>query len=175
MKTRYRSLDFLGFPNYRVGTNGTVWSKHNRYRWKAGLWRKMKPNAYQSSGYLYVNLYNPVGHRFMIHYLVLRAFVGPCPPGHVARHFPDRRKSNNKLRNLSWTTREQNMLDKYYHGTDNRGEKNGRAKNGPKEIREMKILLASNKMTAVAIAAKFGITRSTLHRIKTGRLWSHIL
>lgn len=55
--------------------------------------------------------------------LVLEAFVGPRPPGLVARHWPDRDPTNCALANLSWATQSQNMLDRRAHGTDHEANK----------------------------------------------------
>src|SRR4051812_24620510 len=84
------------YPNYRVGTDGSLWSK------AFGKWRKLKLTP-QSSGHLYVTLYrNNKGKAHYVHRLVLEAVVGPCPPGMEARHFPDRDPSNNNANNISW-------------------------------------------------------------------------
>lgn len=54
---------------------------------------------------------------YAVHRLVLEAFVGPCPPGMLCRHFPDRSTKNNRLDNLSWGTPKQNTRDRVVHGT----------------------------------------------------------
>ncbi|MBY0458311.1 MAG: HNH endonuclease [Gemmataceae bacterium] len=54
--------------------------------------------------------------------MVLEAFVGLCPLGCVARHFPDRDRANNRLENLQWGTQSQNQADRIFHGTEKRGE-----------------------------------------------------
>lgn len=58
--------------------------------------------------------------KFHIHKLVLTSFVGPCPDGMEACHFPDRDVTNNRLDNLRWDTHSNNEADKLIHGTDNR-------------------------------------------------------
>lgn len=55
----------------------------------------------------------PKGH--YIHRLVLEAFWGPCPDGHVACHYDDD-SSNNHLDNLRWDTRSGNEYDKVRNG-----------------------------------------------------------
>ena len=115
----YRDIE--GFPGYRVGSDGSVWSS------KKGTWTKC--SSYRrpyGSRYVVVCLRNigPNGttttgkvYCCYIHRLVLESFVGPCPDGKLCRHFPDKDTSNNRLDNLSWGTQEQNMQDKYVHGT----------------------------------------------------------
>jgi hypothetical protein len=51
-----------------------------------------------------------------VHLAVLEAFVGPRPPGHVARHGGGGSRDN-RLVNLSWGTPSENETDKIEHGT----------------------------------------------------------
>jgi hypothetical protein len=57
------------------------------------------------------------GTDFLVHRLVLLAFVGPCPPGQQGCH-NDGHPANNLPGNLRWDTGRSNMLDKQRHGTD---------------------------------------------------------
>lgn len=52
-----------------------------------------------------------------VHRLVLMAFVGLCPEGMEARHFPDRNPINNNLTNLSWGSPLENQTDRKFQGT----------------------------------------------------------
>jgi len=52
--------------------------------------------------------------------LVLEAFVGPCPPGMECLHWDDNH-SNNRLANLRWGTRTENMRDMSRNGNGNAG------------------------------------------------------
>ena len=54
---------------------------------------------------------------YLIHRLVLEAFIGPCPEGMECCHFPDRDPSNNRLENLRWDTHKANVADSIKHGT----------------------------------------------------------
>ena len=62
-----------------------------------------------------------------VHALVLNAFVGPCPPNHEALH-GDGSSANNRLDNLRWGTRSENILEDIARGVrDNQyGWSNGR-------------------------------------------------
>lgn len=51
-----------------------------------------------------------------VHRAVLTSFVGPRPPGQVARHLDGDRK-NNLLSNPCWGTYRENGLDSIRHGT----------------------------------------------------------
>lgn len=77
----------------------------------------LKPSETQY-GYARVTLSKQgVGNQFMIHRLVLLAFVGPCPNGMEACHFPDQNRKNNNLKNLRWDTKKGNRRDMITHGT----------------------------------------------------------
>ena len=53
--------------------------------------------------------------RRKVHHLVLEAFVGPRPSGHVGRHLDDDR-SNNTRANLAWGTQARNVEDMVRNG-----------------------------------------------------------
>jgi len=117
-------LSHRGFNDYAVDEKGIVWSKRPGAYNKQRPWRKLKPSANGRTGHLQIGLYKRQGHQqfFYVHRLVLEAFVGPCPKGKQARHFPDRDPTNNNLCNLSWTTPLKNQRDRFRHGTSNRGK-----------------------------------------------------
>jgi hypothetical protein len=73
-------------------------------------------------GYLRVNLYDLAGKlkSVSIAAAVLEMNVGPRPPGHVVRHFPDRTRTNNHPDNLRWGTVRENAEDMIKHGTQSR-------------------------------------------------------
>lgn len=63
------------------------------------------------TGYLMVQLARGgVKTQFTVHSLVLMAFVGPRPDGHVACHFNDIRTDNRAI-NLRWDTSVENHAD----------------------------------------------------------------
>jgi hypothetical protein len=114
----FRSLDFMGYPRYMVDSHGGVY----KYSKSMRHWRELK-HLKARGDYHSVQLYRDGKAKdFMVHRLVLLAFVGPCPEGMEARHFPDGDKSNNRVGNLSWGTRVENMADKIVQGTSRCGK-----------------------------------------------------
>jgi len=99
--------------SYAVSNLGRVMSKA-RASVCMGIRRTLpeqliKPHR-QNKGYYYVCLYH-MGQRRQVHVarLVLLAFAGPPPePGMEANH-ENRDKSDNRLSNLSWMTRPDNV------------------------------------------------------------------
>lgn len=58
------------------------------------------------------------GNTRTVHSLVAEAFIGPCPEGHEVLHI-DGTRSNNRLANLRYGTRRENILDAVANGTWN--------------------------------------------------------
>lgn len=112
----YRSLGFLGYPRYRVGSDGSLFGLGKR---KRIIWKVVRPKI--QSGYHEYTLYNSDGCRwFLCHRLVLEAFVGPCPEGMECRHLNGIR-GDNRLENLCWGTHQENYQDRICHGTSGWG------------------------------------------------------
>ena len=111
------------YEGYEVSDTGIVWScwttNHKNPNARLGTeWHKMKLhlNKYEYH-YVTLRVQNGKYASVFVHKLVLETFVGPCPPGMEARHFPDRCKTNNNLTNLSWGTLLEQFYDKVSHGT----------------------------------------------------------
>lgn len=69
------------------------------------------------SGHKYVKLSKDGAYRSgKVHRLVLLAFTGPAPDKHEALH-RDGNPGNNRIDNLSWGTRSENLYDRVRHGT----------------------------------------------------------
>ena len=66
------------------------------------------------NGYLSVSMRDSEGKKktHLIHRLVLSTFTGPCPEGLEARHLNDK-NTDNRLDNLEWGTRLQNVKDRF--------------------------------------------------------------
>lgn len=167
----YRPIQ--GFPGYRVGDDGSVWSCRRRGGSLREEWRRMSERPSKRDGRIYVGLFREEGRALFLSYtLVLEAFVGPCPDGMQACHFPDRDTTNNRLSNLRWDTPKRNQADRILHGTDNRGERSSSAKLTESqviEIRKLRGLMSQSK-----IGAMFGVRQQAVHKILTGKRWSHL-
>jgi uncharacterized protein (DUF433 family) len=105
--------------------------------------------------------------KYYIHSLVLTAFVGPCPEGMEACHFPNENPGDNRLSNLRWDTRRENRLDVYRNG--------GLTSNvlSEEDIPVIWGRLASGESMKV-IANDYNISYTLIHSIKMGRAWSYL-
>lgn len=151
------------FPQSQVSSAGQV--KGPRGLRKATIMPK---------GYLVIN-FNGSGRKTisrLVHRLVLQAFVGECPKGHECRHL-DGDPSNNNLDNLCWGTYRENAADKLRHGTNNSGERNGKARLKADKVLEIREF-AKSEPSPVKVARHFGITEDNawqiIHRVK----WKHL-
>jgi hypothetical protein len=166
---RYKPLAFLGFPDYRVGDNGSVWRLNCRRGWV-----QLKP---KTSGRRYGHLSVCLCARgkvkeFLVHRLVLFAFVGPCPEGMECRHFPDRDPANNHLDNLQWGTRKRNHQDRTIHGTNNAGSTNGSAKLTEEQVVKIRELYATGEYEQADLEVMFNC--SGVGYMVRGETWRHV-
>lgn len=99
--------------------------------------------------------------------LVLETFRGPCPPGMECRHL-NSSSTDDRLRNLTWGTREQQIADQKRAGTFSKppillGAKNPSYRHTPEAYEEAKILRAEGR-TSRQVAKLTGISKSQLLR-----------
>lgn len=98
---------------------------------------------------------------------------GPSPLKHDAAHSC----GNGHLacvnpRHLSWKTRSENIEDMRAHGTLRIGEKNPMSKLRHADV--IKIFELKGTETHQTIADRFGVARSVVSRILSGRRWKHV-
>lgn len=124
------------------------------------------------TGYVRVTLQDDYGEKRVmpVHLLVAYAFMGP-PRGRIVRHL-DGDRSNPKLSNLKYGSRQENEEDKLDHGTHALGEQNSMSLLTKREVK--KIFSLKNKMPQDQIAQKFGISRQAVSDIHRGITWSEV-
>lgn len=164
------------YPNYRVGNDGSVWCNLSRNgKGQDGLkWRRLRPHP-MKNGHLLVTLRrNGAARRFLVHRLVLMAFVGPCPVGMEGCHYPDRDPANNRVDNLRWDTHAGNMGDTVLHGTSNRGEKHPLARLTEADVRSIRNLYATGKYSHGRLGREFMVHRETIGSVVRRESWRHV-
>jgi DNA-binding XRE family transcriptional regulator len=130
------------------------------------------------TGYPRVCLYEGTGKKTckLIHVLVAEAFI-PNPQNKSQVNHINGIKTDNDVSNLEWVTPSENLIHAYANGLreDNRkGENNGFAKLTEIDVFQIKLMLAEGELTQKEIASMFGVSRSAIKDIKTGRTWNHV-
>lgn len=105
------------FPNYFISTEGDVYSKCIYSGNPKGLLRKLKP-AKIPQGYLFVCLCkNKEQYNKRINRLVAEAFI-PNPENKPEVNHKNGIKTDNRVSNLEWNSRSENMLHAYRTGLE---------------------------------------------------------
>lgn len=173
--------DVVGFPGYKVGSDGSVWScwrpvGHGNggggHFAMADHWRQLRPKRTNKWGHL--SVYLKGGIYRLVHHLVLEAFAGPCPPGMEGCHFPDRSPWNNQANNLRWATSAENKADMIAHGTSLRGHRNPRAKLTEELVRKIRAEYVRGVFGHIRLGKKYGVSEGTIRRALSGACWGHV-
>lgn len=128
--TNEKWLPVAGFEgHYMISDYGRVWSVKRSIIRSDGRTSTVGGRVLKcgtgKSGHKYVTLAHPDSgcRSYLVHRMVLETFVGPCPPNMECCHYDDN-PGNNRLPNLRWASRSENMLDRTRNGIDNNGTKN---------------------------------------------------
>lgn len=153
--------------HYEVNEDGDVFSMgrtityvrnggvHSRY-WSE---RQMTPSL-DWCGYRVVNL---KGVPVKICVLVLETFVGPCPEEFEVLHQNDV-KTDDRLSNLRWGERADNIEDAFRNGNLPSGERHRWAKLSDGEVKEIR----ASELRASAAAARHGVSVGHIYAIRAG-------
>jgi hypothetical protein len=183
MQSTVEYRDVPGFPGYRVGDDGSVWTAWTRLvspglgaqkaiigsTWvRKGTWVNEK-------GYLRVHLRNAAGRKtsHYVHRVVLLAFVGPCPAGLECLHGAGG-SQDNRLANLRWGTHKDNIAEAVTSGAVLRGESQPNAKLTDAEAAEAIRLHTEEGQPYSVLAARFGIGATTMSMLIKGETWRHV-
>jgi len=156
-----------GYPGYLVSDHGRIKSI------KFGKEKILKQRI-NRNGYSRVTLSNNGKIETKdVHRLVLEAFVGN-PGGKLECNHRNGIKSDNRLSNLEWVTRSENIIHAYETGLRNtKGENCNLAKLTESEVFEICEMYNSG-VSQREIAAKFNVSRRCISHIITGKTWKHL-
>jgi len=159
---------------YQISNLGRVRRKvargyHNKY--KAGGLLKPRPHR---QGYVETKLSrNSQNKVVMTHRLVMLAFVGEPPKGMEVNH-KNGIKNDNRLENLEYVTRSENMIHRRdVLGKGNEGENSPNAKLKDSDIPQIR-LLSKAGFTYTEIALRYGVHAVTISCVVRGKAWTHV-
>jgi len=72
-------------------------------------------------------------------------------------------------RHLRWATPGENSADRFLHGTDNRGERNGKTSLTAEDVRAIR----SAPPDLEALMRRYGVSKGCISKIRSGARWSH--
>lgn len=114
--------------------------------------------------------------KFLVHRLLAEAFI-PNPDNKPQVNHINGIQKDNRLENLEWATRKENMIHAFKTGLysgGHIGEYNPMNKLSNKQVLEIRTLLRSRNIPIMEIANKYGVCYKTVWFIKVGRTWSHL-
>lgn len=160
----------VGFDQYEVSNLGRVRRCVDSRKYKAGY--ILAPRKHPR-GYVQVSLAKDGKTYYrLVHRLVAEAFLGPQPQGCEVAH-GDGTRTNNVLGNLRWATPRENQMDRFKHGTDSSGERQGSSRMKEADILDIRRCVEAGSSQA-DMCRKYGLSAAHVHRIVKGTRWSHV-
>lgn len=177
-ETTVEYRDVPGFPGYRVGDDGSVWSICGQGSVGAGrrlrkTWKILRASA-DSGCHLRVTLYRRSAKtQLYVHRLVLVAFVGPCLSGQEACH-NNGIPFDNRLENLRWDSHSENQKDTVRHGVRAIGSAHRSAKLTEAQVVEIREKYAAGGASHRQLAAEYGVAKMQISYITRHVTWKHV-
>lgn len=152
---------------YSISSIGRVRRDFSRSTGKAGA--IIKPWV-GKTGYISVSLYrDAIKTNYYVHALVAAAFIGPRPYRLDIDHI-DSVKANNRVENLHYISRSENLIRADIIGPMRRGRRNPNAKLTDDAVRKIRASAEQGKILAV----RYGVSSSLISRVKTKSIWEHV-
>lgn len=156
--------------NYEVSDTGEVRNMKTE--------RILKNYSYEKDSYLQVNLCkNGKVKNCYVHRLVLETFVGTCPEGMEACH-NNGNAGDNRVKNLRWDTRKNNIKDSIDQGTRfiQRGSKHSMSKLTEEQVREIraKYIRYNRDVNTYTLAKEYGVSNQEISNIVNNKRWKSI-
>lgn len=146
--------------DYAVSSYGRMYSK------RAG--RCLSIKSFDNDGYVKVA---PHGNTKRLNRIVAQTFI-PNPDSKTTVNHIDGNKTNNRVDNLEWSTRSEQMIHAYKHGLKKpmRGSENANAKLTDEQVKAIRSEYVRNSRThgTVALGRRYGVTNRVIGLIVRG-------
>lgn len=164
---QYNNLTFQ--LEYRIDREGNIYTP-----WRQ--WHQMYQHT-NRNGYKELYLYLANGQRkcFKVHRLMMNSFVPLENSEAMQVNHINGIKSDNKLENLEWVTRSENLIHAFQTGLEPKpqGEKNPNHKLTEQEVVQICMAIKDGRKLQ-DIADQFKVTKGTISHIKNKRTWRNI-
>lgn len=144
--------------------------------YKSGIMKSQKDH----DGYFHIGLTkNKVRSNFLVHRLMMIAFISDPPlPNSEILHI-DGNNQNNVLSNYRWGTHKENMEDKIKHGVNNGTDKHGGSGNPAAKLKEsdiaiIKEMYASGGISQNKIGIIYGVSQSCIYTVVNNKKWKAV-
>lgn len=192
MIEEWKTIEY--YSDYQISNLGVIKSLK---KWRGTNERILKPSK-DKDGYNLIILYNGKAKTFKIHRLLLELFKPIVNSKSFECNHINGIKDDNRLENLEWCTKSENMTHAYKIGLCLKGENHSwygkhiskdikdkmsrmnSGENSPAhkltkiEVIEIRKIVKENKMTRKEIAKMFNVHLSTIDRVKSGKTWKHV-
>lgn len=163
------------YKEYFVSNKGRV--KSHKFHTTDNKYERILSQNPDRDGYMTCTLYPEKKYiKAKVHRLVAKAFCrGQSKEKKLALH-KDGNKENNRATNLYWGTAKDNKADSQRHGTNTQDWTWETAPTRilqPRNVRRIRKLFAKKSITE--IANMYDVHYKTIHDIKVGKTWRHIL
>ena len=114
-----------------------------------------------------------LGKGYLAHRLAYTLEVGKIPNNIIIRHTCDNRICCN-VKHMILGTNKDNSEDMVSRGRSLKGEKQHKAKLDEKTVELIKQRYKTEKISQIALAKEYGISRPQIGRIVRGERWNHL-
>lgn len=166
-------LPVVGYEGlYTINQSGIVKSVRRTVKGRNGFFGgHVKATVINKYGYEQVSLYRECRQKnLLVHRLVAITFI-PNPKNLPEVNHKDLDKSNNKVSNLEWVSREQNLTHAAENGRRLKGELLGNSILTEKDVLEIVDLLDKG-LTYKQIGDRYNVGLHAIYRIAKGLNWS---
>lgn len=172
--------DIPGFEGlYQASTLGRIKSLGRHVNTSSGrrvyVKEKVLSLSQQKSGHLLVWLRKDGStHAKCVHRLIAETYIGPCPPNKECCH-NNAIPSDNRVENLRWDTRANNIKQSYSNGRKviipgYKGLAHGSSILTEAEVKEIR----ASKLSCAVTAVKFGVSPMTISRCRRKITYSEV-